>query len=98
MIPPPIYHRPVVKPPMSYPRDLNLCFAANSFDPRFIEKGAERHLTPLGLLINSLYWYETNKLKCGLAFRPIANSIRDMIGRLAPDALVDLERHINEQQ
>lgn len=86
------------KPPPSFPRDLQKCFAADPFDGRFVENTAERSLTPLGLLINSLYWYETNKLKCGVAFRPIANSMRDMIGRLAPDALVDLERHIHEQQ
>jgi hypothetical protein len=79
------------KPPGYYPPNLDFQFAADVFDLRFVDRTAQRNLTPLGVLLNVWYWYEKHEKECGPAFKPIQASIRELLEREAPDQLEQLK-------
>jgi hypothetical protein len=76
-----------------YPANLDLCFAANPFDERFIKDNAGRDLKPLGVLTNIWFWFKHNEAEVGPAFKPIAGAIRQVLMRECPDTLTELESH-----
>lgn len=78
-------------PPIFYPKNLDKQFASDPFDDRMHTAGSGRPHTSLGLLLEAWHWYITHKQACGVAFEPIANSIREHLHRECPDALQELE-------
>ena len=79
------------RPPRIYPADLSKQFAADPFSDKMHNDGPQREHTPLGLLVEILHWYETNKADCGPAFQPIANSVRQLLEQECPKELKALQ-------
>ena len=83
MTPPPKHRRGV-------PRTLDKCFAADPFDKRMHRNSPKREHTPLGLCLESYWWYRTHDIPPALV--PVMNSTRELLERDCPDALAELER------
>lgn len=84
-------------PPSIFPRSLDLIFAADPYDPRFISLGAGRCLTPLGAVVNAWYWLKSNPMTDTPLFAPMRATFLAVMKRECPDTLQELEKHLEQR-
>ena len=77
---------PAFKPPA--PKALSTHYDADPFDPRF--RNADKHYTPLGVLVQIEAWYERHKaeikqLDRPQAFTPLIDAVRECLSRELPE-------------
>jgi hypothetical protein len=77
-------------PPKHYPKNLDLRFGADPFDPRMHRNSSIREHTPLGLLFEVFLWCRAHDVPP--AFAPMLASIEACLQRECSDALTELEK------
>ncbi len=81
----------MIKPPGYYPPNLDFQFAADVFDPRFVDRTPQRKFTALGVCVNVWHWYQTHQDECGPAIQPLITTIYQLLERECPDQLEQLK-------
>lgn len=79
------------------PHDLNLEWGVDPFDERFVDNAPGLPLTPLGVLMNALWWWEKNQDKVTPHAAPMINQFRYILQRHCPDALAEMYSYLEKK-
>jgi hypothetical protein len=54
---------PKYRPPQKPVHPIEVAFAADPFDPRFVENTADRRLTPLGMMVQTFHYLRQHLMR-----------------------------------